>query len=1579
MTPSTISINKLMFKKIRKIISIVVIMAFLGTSINTPVNAQVAIIMPPPGQMIHITRHFEPPQMVGLKIDLKDPFSFNFIMDQGENPMSTYDQKEEFNKIIKYFLVSLTMPNKQMWVNLSPYETNRIIPQVFGQTEMGRDLLAQDYILKQFTASLMYPEDGLGKEFWSKVYSQAQARFGTTEINVNTFNKVWIVADKADIYQKGDTALLVNSHLRVMLEQDFMAIEKNNEQFGNVQALEDMHKDVKTKMASDIVRQIIIPAIEKEVNEGKSFAAVRQVYNAEIMATWFKRTLRQSLLGQVFADKSKISGQKHNDPQVMEKIYRQYLKAYKKGVFNYIREDATPDGQMIPRKYFSGGFVQVDRVGTITPEMVAASPESRAMVTRAANRIMKNAARVLLVAATFMAGNAIFAPQAKASVLPSIHMGIPAAAVGSIFHHNQKAPEKYTFAQGQEQNILNVSDIGAVNVAEDKQSMEFELVNIDIHGHQHTLAVYKAGGWHDGKKNAYVVLLNGIVHVIDYKEGETFAQALNRYSNKLANKEAAEQKVRNELEGTATTVEATASVVTQKVTSIFEKMESAREEAKEKAKAKKLAKAEAKAAKVRKAQSELESAIAQREAAKARMAELIKGTNRDALPIENVDMPATTFEPVPIIEYIPSKPITTVVPLAATVGETQQILPAVTPITTVASTPAASTALTNESGTELSPRGQEVFEAGTNALPWLSPGQSDVDDLGPLNFDYIGTTTPAVVQSTPETTTETKVQPPPETTTQTATETKVQPPAETSTETATQTTTETTQTVAKPVTKPVSKPTKPKAKTTAPKTSQGGASTTVVPPTTAATTNNGVTNSGVTNNGNENNNQFPTVPLIVAGAGALGLLGWLAFKRRAASKANQEAGNESIAKNNPKPNPNQISLEDVQAIGDRRANLEKVIDARIQILKEMMALFPNDMVKGNILSNQIQALTRLKSLYKDVANINQTAQAIANGVNSSKHANRVVTFLNKNENRNTLNALKELETKLEGDQFDQILQKMLAELNTRDPQKASELAERLSNIYKAIAEEETVANNIAAEKNEAAAKKAVEERSQEAVTYILNLIQTAASSDKLKFFNDTILELQNQLAEYRTLLGKIQEREKRQVEGSQYTAKGKDILNQEIKVTLSIMEKLRLEAENLPAAAATGVVEGAVSGAVAPVTAPIGSEQAPVLKAVSEVASVAKIPPLEPALPATFQEAANAVVKAIGDFNNVMGESRGDFRGNPEIADSMINLRGAITDALEFSRQQINNPDFLKAQEVAMYEAEINNQFLNEEYASFPTSTAQDKLIQSQNVLIEAMNKLTDAILSAIKQQEASAAIAAAEARVQQARAAVEEVKNQPVEESVQATRADRQVTADRIKRKLSTSKYVDIVERINGLLDEWVEGDWKIFNADDMKELTFLMGKLVQEGDVTESEADTTELIDLLVQLELSSNELFPAANQDLEGTPVNNVNVISSQETPPVVSSELTLQEREEIAGKIGTQVNERTPHTPLGGINLSDEHLTINIKVDGAGMPLPVQYQNAAMMNLNGLTSVIRKISPLSVQNVPALYELVGQGPA
>ena len=49
--------------------------------------------------------------------------------------------------MVEYFLASLTIPDDEMWVNLSPYEKDWIISEGLGLTSMGRDLLAQDYML----------------------------------------------------------------------------------------------------------------------------------------------------------------------------------------------------------------------------------------------------------------------------------------------------------------------------------------------------------------------------------------------------------------------------------------------------------------------------------------------------------------------------------------------------------------------------------------------------------------------------------------------------------------------------------------------------------------------------------------------------------------------------------------------------------------------------------------------------------------------------------------------------------------------------------------------------------------------------------------------------------------------------------------------------------------------------------------------------------------------------------------------------------------------------------------------------------------------------------------------------------------------------------------------------------------------------------------------------------------------------------------------------------------------------------------------------------------------------------------
>src|SRR3569833_4409529 len=129
-----------------------------------------------------------------------------------------------------------------------------------------------------------------------------------------------------------------------MLEEDFMATEKNrNKQ--NVSAAEvwKAHEQDPKGIAKQKLSEIVIPALTKEVNEGKNFANLRQIYNSMVLATWYKRALKQSILTQIYANKSKVRGIDLSDPtKAQQEVYQQYLKAFKKGVYNYIKEEPDP-------------------------------------------------------------------------------------------------------------------------------------------------------------------------------------------------------------------------------------------------------------------------------------------------------------------------------------------------------------------------------------------------------------------------------------------------------------------------------------------------------------------------------------------------------------------------------------------------------------------------------------------------------------------------------------------------------------------------------------------------------------------------------------------------------------------------------------------------------------------------------------------------------------------------------------------------------------------------------------------------------------------------------------------------------------------------------------------------------------------------------------------------------------------------------------------------------------------------------------------------------------------------------------
>ena len=332
---------------LKKFIAALTLLFFVVNSSFAWSQGSFVSALPGPGDMLAVSESYVPPLVRGLIVDPTRPLDFRFIVDSGNGLSARGEIAEQSQRMARYFLAVVTVPEDQLWVNLSPFEKDRIVDGQLGETVLGRDMLAQDYVLKQMAASLVYPDKGLGKAFWKEIYSVAYSRFGTTDIPVDVFNKIWIMPDRAEIYEKDNLVYVTGARLKVMLDRDRTASAGNVDQ---------PQEDVNEALVRDIMRSVILPVIEKEVNEGKNFVVTRQIYHAAILGKWYREQIRETLVARKYAGQNKVAGVTSPESGVKEDIYQRYIQAYKKGIFDFIREEPGPDGAIIPRKYFAGGM-----------------------------------------------------------------------------------------------------------------------------------------------------------------------------------------------------------------------------------------------------------------------------------------------------------------------------------------------------------------------------------------------------------------------------------------------------------------------------------------------------------------------------------------------------------------------------------------------------------------------------------------------------------------------------------------------------------------------------------------------------------------------------------------------------------------------------------------------------------------------------------------------------------------------------------------------------------------------------------------------------------------------------------------------------------------------------------------------------------------------------------------------------------------------------------------------------------------------------------------------------------------------
>ncbi len=281
--------------------------------------------------------------------------NFQLLIDKGTLKKPSMHELEKSSKeLLKYFFIGLTLPNDAFWVNLRPDSSDNMIDPLLVQTDIGKILLEADLELKKDTAKATSPHTVEGKKYWDSLYRKAEELFGNQNVTIPTLTRPWIVPDEIIIRESGDSAYIYKATLKVMLEQDYL---KNSIAY----KFDDQRSKELNEYSAQLIRELIIPKLNREINTAKKYASLRQVYYSLILAQWFK-SRNQGLSFSVFVsnliNSRNLMGLTSKEFYSKESYFNAYQNSFKYGEYNFKTPVTTPLGQVI-RSYFSGGITGI--------------------------------------------------------------------------------------------------------------------------------------------------------------------------------------------------------------------------------------------------------------------------------------------------------------------------------------------------------------------------------------------------------------------------------------------------------------------------------------------------------------------------------------------------------------------------------------------------------------------------------------------------------------------------------------------------------------------------------------------------------------------------------------------------------------------------------------------------------------------------------------------------------------------------------------------------------------------------------------------------------------------------------------------------------------------------------------------------------------------------------------------------------------------------------------------------------------------------------------------------------------------
>lgn len=265
------------------------------------------------------------PAIRGLSFDPQNPRQISFLIDSAGTKLEMQDCQQ----MIRYFLTALTMPEDDLWVNLSPNESNRIMNLTLAKTELGKLMLEQDLYLKFRASMLTHPSTELGETIWNSNDERKIAQ---------ALSKVWISPKEADLLETDSMVWIDKASLKVDTNSMFLSDD-------------------------------YLPSLELEVNHSEGFAELRQAYNSIILAAWFKAKYSKGFF-EAYLDKQNVRNIDFAPTGIKEDVYDEYLDSFNNGEYEIVKKTTDSSRRLYKKSYLAGG------IGFRVPKNVKSIDES---------------------------------------------------------------------------------------------------------------------------------------------------------------------------------------------------------------------------------------------------------------------------------------------------------------------------------------------------------------------------------------------------------------------------------------------------------------------------------------------------------------------------------------------------------------------------------------------------------------------------------------------------------------------------------------------------------------------------------------------------------------------------------------------------------------------------------------------------------------------------------------------------------------------------------------------------------------------------------------------------------------------------------------------------------------------------------------------------------------------------------------------------------------------------------------------------------------------------------------------------